>query len=119
MKWASSFADGAEVLLCQRPANAGRWQNMWEVLTRAKLGEDVSEAAARVAKGTDWPGRGGPRGGVDDQARRDTRMRSRSCAWKQELTGGEFAPGAYAAAKVAEPAELAEYPVSSPQRKRS
>ena len=30
---------------------------------------------------------------------------------------GTFAPGAYAAAKWVTPAELAEYPVSAPQRK--
>jgi A/G-specific adenine glycosylase len=109
--------DGPKVLLCRRPADAGRWQNMWEVPHAARAdGEDLSDAAARVAKELT---------GLDVDAGAElltikhgvTRYAITLACVEAEVAGGSFAPGAYAEAKWLAPAELAEYPVSSPQRK--
>jgi A/G-specific adenine glycosylase len=109
--------DGDKVLLCQRPASAGRWQNMWEVPHAPREGgEEVPDAAARVAKElTDLDVEVGAelltiKHGV-------TRYAITLVCVEASPTGGAFAPGAYAAAKWLAPAELAEYPVSAPQRK--
>jgi A/G-specific adenine glycosylase len=111
--------DGEKILLCQRPANAGRWQNMWEVPHAPReTDEDISDAAVRVAKELT---------GLDVEVGAEvltikhgvTRYAITLVCIEAEVsrTGGEFVPGAYAAAKWLTPAELAEYPVSSPQRK--
>src|SRR5439155_24052174 len=43
--------DGGRVLLCRRPADAARWQNMWEVPHAAgREGEADAEAAVRGGK---------------------------------------------------------------------
>lgn len=109
--------DGAKVLLCQRPATAGRWQNMWEVPHAPRGdGEDLSAAAARVARElTGFEVEPGAellliRHGV-------TRYAIALACVEAARAGGAFAPGAYAAAKWVAPAELADYPVSAPQRK--
>jgi len=108
---------GEKVLLCQRPADAGRWQNMWEVPHAPRAdGEDVNEAAVRVAKELT---------GVIVEATTEvmtikhgvTRYAITLVCVEAERTGGAFAPGAYAAARWVTPAELAEFPVSAPQRK--
>ena len=83
--------------------------------TRAD-GEDVDDAAVRVAKELTGLRRGGRRGGADDPARRHA-VRDHARVRGGSADGGAFAPGAYAEAKWVTPAELAEYPVSSPQRK--
>ena len=50
--------DRQRILVCQRPANARRWQNMWEVPhAEREAGEDVKMAAIRVA--TELLGSGG------------------------------------------------------------
>ena len=109
--------DGKKLLLCQRPANAGRWQQMWEVPHAPRAnGEDISDAAARVAKELT---------GLDVEVGTEvmtikhgvTRYAITLVCVEAERTGGKFARGAYAAAKWVTPAELADYPVSSPQRK--
>jgi A/G-specific adenine glycosylase len=109
--------DGERILLCQRPAHAGRWQNMWEVPHAPREdNEDIPDAAARVAKELT---------GFDVEVGAEvlkikhgvTRYAITLVCIEASLTGGEFAPGAYAAAKWLTPSELAEYPVSSPQRK--
>ena len=109
--------DGKKILLCQRPANASRWQNMWEVphAERAE-DEDVAEAAVRLAKELT---------GFDVEIGAEvmtikhsvTRYAITLVCMEATLTGGKFAPGAYAKAKWVTPAKLADYPVSSPQRK--
>ncbi len=109
--------DGDKLLLCQRPANAGRWQNMWEVphAPRAE-GEEVNAAAVRVAKeltGFDIE----PGAEVMVIKHRVTRYAITLVCVEAALVGGEFVPGAYAEAKWVTPAELANDPVSSPQRK--
>jgi A/G-specific adenine glycosylase len=109
--------DGPKVLLCRRPADAGRWQNMWEVPHAPRAdGEELSGAAARVAKELT---------GLDVNAGAElltvkhgvTRYAITLACVEAEVAGGSFAPGAYAEAKWLAPEELAEYPVSSPQRK--
>jgi A/G-specific adenine glycosylase len=109
--------DGEKVLLCRRPANAGRWQNMWEVPHAPRAAsEDISAAAMRVAKeltGFDV------QSGAEVQTIKHgvTRYAITLVCVEASLVGGVFTPGAYAEAKWVTPAELADYPVSSPQRK--
>jgi A/G-specific adenine glycosylase len=109
--------DGGKVLICKRPADAARWQNMWEV-PHAVRGddEDAAAAAVRVAKElTGFAVEAGPelltvRHGV-------TRFAITMECVEAARRGGRFAPGFYAEAKWVTPAELADYPVSSPQRR--
>jgi A/G-specific adenine glycosylase len=109
--------DGEKLLLCQRPADAGRWQNMWEVPHAPRAADEPAAAAAvRVAKeltGLDV------RPGAEVMTVRHgvTRYAITLVCVEAERTGGRFARGAYAAAEWVTPAELAAYPVSSPQRK--
>ncbi|MBX9580429.1 MAG: A/G-specific adenine glycosylase [Gemmataceae bacterium] len=109
--------DGGHILLCQRPADAARWQNMWEVPHAAvREDESLTEAAVRVAKeltGLDVdPGdeRLTVKHGV-------TRFSITMACVEAVLRAGGFTPGYYAAGRWVTPAELADYPVSSPQRK--
>lgn len=109
--------DRDRLLLCQRPADAGRWQNMWEVphAPRAE-GEDISAAAVRVAKestGLDID----PGSEILTVKHGVTRYAITLVCLEAALAGGEFAPGMYADAKWVLPSELGEYPVSAPQRK--
>jgi A/G-specific adenine glycosylase len=108
---------GGKILLCQRPADAGRWQNMWEVphAPRAE-GEDVSDAAVRLAE--ELTGfRVEPGAEVMTIKHTVTRYAITLVCVEAERTGGKFVRSAYAAAKWVAPTELAAYPVSSPQRK--
>ncbi len=109
--------DGDKLLLCQRPADAGRWQNMWEVphAPRAE-GEDVNTAAARVAKeltGFDIE----PGAELLTIKHGVTRYAITLVCLEATRAGGMFAPGPYTEAKWVSPTDLADYPVSSPQRK--
>jgi A/G-specific adenine glycosylase len=108
---------GPRVLLAQRPADAGRWQNMWE-FPRGELGpgEGYDAAAARLlAPLTGVEAALGPelltvRHGV-------TRFRITLVALEAEYRRGEFASPFYARGAWLRPAELAGYPVSAPQRR--
>ncbi len=109
--------DGDKLLLCQRRADAGRWQNMWEVphAPRAE-GEDVNAAAVRIVKAlTDFDIEPGAE--VMTIKHGVTRYAITLVCVEGTLAGGAFVPGAYAGAKWVTPDELAEYPVSAPQRK--
>jgi A/G-specific adenine glycosylase len=108
---------GKRVLLCRRPVNAGRWQNMWEVPHAERTaGEELAKSVARVAKEltglTVNPGREllTIRHGV-------TRYRITLTVLEAKVQKGKFVPGFYTEAKWLTPSELAAYPVSSPQRK--
>ena len=109
--------DGDKVLLCQRPADAGRWQNMWEIPHAPRASdEDVTAAAVRVTKeltGFDVE----PGAEVMTVKHGVTRYAITLVCVEAELAGGAFARGAYAEARWVTPAELAAYPVSAPQRK--
>ncbi|MCI0701544.1 MAG: A/G-specific adenine glycosylase [Planctomycetia bacterium] len=109
--------DGKKLLLCQRPGDAGRWQNMWEVPHAPRAdGEDIDDAAVRVAKElTGLDVEIGPE--VLTIKHSVTRYSITLVCVEATLAGGTFAAGAYAKAKWVKPTELAEYPVSSPQRK--
>lgn len=109
--------DGGKLLLCQRPADAGRWQNMWEVPHAPRAtGEEVSAAAVRVAR--ELTGFGvEPGAEVLTVKHGVTRYEITLVCVEAALLGGTFVPGAYARAKWVGPAELAEHPVSAPQRK--
>ncbi|MDB5306244.1 MAG: mutY [Gemmataceae bacterium] len=105
------------VLLCRRPGNAARWQNMWEVPHAARGGgEDVSAAAVRVAKeltGLDVA--------VDAELATIrhgvTRYAITLVCVDATLVGGEFASTFYAEGRWVAPPALGDFPVSSPQRK--
>lgn len=109
--------DGEKVLLCQRPADAGRWQNMWEVPHAAMgEGEALPEAAVRVAReltGIEVE----PGGELLAVKHGVTRYAITMTCVGATARGGGFTPGFYAAGRWLLPAELADYPVSSPQRK--
>jgi A/G-specific adenine glycosylase len=109
--------DRKRVLLCQRPADARRWQNMWEVPHAERAPEeDVPTAAIRVAKELT---------GLDVEPGTEvlvvkhgvTRFAITLVCVEAAYRSGSFAPGYYVVAKWLTPPELATYPVSSPQRK--
>jgi A/G-specific adenine glycosylase len=108
---------GAKVLLCRRRDDADRWQNMWEVPHAERSADETLPAAAvRAAKGLT---------GIDVQPGERvltlthgvTRFRITLVCVEAVALAGEFVPGFYAEAKWLDPKELADYPVSSPQRK--
>ncbi len=109
--------DGDKVLLCQRPADAGRWQNMWEVPHAPRTaGEEIGAAAVRVAKElTGFAVEPGAE--VMTVKHGVTRYAITLVCVEAALAGGAFERGAYSAAKWVLPAELTDYPVSAPQRK--
>jgi A/G-specific adenine glycosylase len=109
--------DGVKVLLCKRRSDAGRWQNMWEVPhAERRDSEELPEAAVRVAK--ELTGLV-VKPGADVMTIRHgvTRFRITLACVEATVRRGEFAAGAYAEGKWVKPADLANYPVSSPQRK--
>jgi A/G-specific adenine glycosylase len=109
--------DGGRVLLCRRPADAARWQNMWEVPHAARAdGEDDAAAATRIAKElTGLDVTAGPH--LTTIKHGVTRFAITLVCVEVARRGGRFAPGFYAEGRWVTPAELADYPVSSPQRK--
>lgn len=109
--------DGAKLLLCRRRPDAGRWQNMWEVPHADRAdSESLDAAAVRVAK--ELTGLN-VFAGVEVMTIRHavTRYAITLVCVEATVTHGTFAPGFYADGKWVTPAELADYPVSSPQRK--
>jgi A/G-specific adenine glycosylase len=108
---------GKRILVCQRPPDAQRWQNMWEVPHAERLpNEDLTMVAIRIARELSGleiePGAEilSIRHGV-------TRFAITLVCLEAEYHSGSFAPGFYAAAKWLLPCELIDYPVSSPQRR--
>jgi A/G-specific adenine glycosylase len=109
--------DGPKLLLCRRPADAARWQNMWEVPHAEAAEGETDEAAAvrvvreltglRVAAGAE----------VTTITHGVTRFAITLTVLAARRTAGKFKPGFYAEAKWVTPAELAGYPASAPQRK--
>jgi A/G-specific adenine glycosylase len=103
--------------LVQRPAAAVRWAGLWE-FPHGELagGETHEEAARRLLAGlTGLEARLGAelttiRHGV-------TRFQITLVSFEAEHAGGEFRSDFYAQGVWVEPADLAGYPVSSPQRK--
>lgn len=109
--------DGSRVLLCRRPADAGRWPNMWEA-PHAPIGEneDLSSAAVRITR--ELTGLEVEPGAEATTIRHAiTRYRVTLVCMEAALRGGQFTPGFYVAADWVSWAELDKHPVSSPQRK--
>jgi A/G-specific adenine glycosylase len=108
---------GPRVLLCQRPADAGRWQNMWEVPHSAcSKGENSSTAATRIVReltGLEVE----PGNQVMTIRHSITRYRVTMHCIEATLRGGRFTSRFYAKGAWLKPAELEQYPVSSPQRR--
>ena len=108
---------GSKVLLCRRPADSDRWQNMWEVPhAQVRAGETRDEAAARIARelaGFDVE----TVEGVATIKHTVTRYAITMTCVEARQRGGSFASGFYAAARWLTPAETAAFPLSSPQRK--
>jgi A/G-specific adenine glycosylase len=108
---------GPRVLLVQRPADSSRWANMWE-LPHGELeaGESYEAAAGRLL---------GPLTGLEAELGPElmtvrhgvTRFRITLVCLEAEYRGGKFASEAYTRGVWLRPAELAHYPVSTPQRK--
>ncbi len=109
--------EGHKILLCRRPDSARRWQNMWEMPHAPRTaGEELTETAHRVAKElTGFEVKAGEE--LLTIKHRVTRYAITLTCVEAEHIGGAFLPGAYAEAKWVAVADLAEYPVSSPQRK--
>jgi A/G-specific adenine glycosylase len=105
------------ILLCRRRADANRWQNMWEVPhAERNPAEELGPAAVRVAR--ELTGLAVEPGAEVVTVRHGvTRFRITLACVEADAPNGEFVPGFYAAAEWLTPAELAERPVSSPQRK--
>jgi A/G-specific adenine glycosylase len=104
------------VLLAQRPAS-GRWANLWEFPHGpAGAAEAPEQAAVRLAREL---------AGLEVAVGVElitikhavTRYRITLACFEAEHIAGEFCPGFYVQAAWIEPAELANYPVSAPQRR--
>jgi A/G-specific adenine glycosylase len=108
---------GEQVLLVQRPANSTRWANLWEFPhDPLREGEDHEQAAGRLVQElTGLKVRLGPewmtiRHGV-------TRFAITMVCFEADYQGGEFRSSFYVHGVWLNPADLASYPVSSPQRR--
>jgi A/G-specific adenine glycosylase len=109
--------DGGKVLLCRRPADAARWQNMWEV-PHAAVTDGEPEAAAAVRIADELTGlKVEPGAELLTVKHGVTRYAITMVCVEASYRGGAFAPGFYAAAEWADVAALGDYPVSAPQRK--
>jgi A/G-specific adenine glycosylase len=108
---------GGRVLLCQRPPDAGRWQNMWEIPHGPRgEGEAIPAAAARVAKNlTGLSVRVGD--SIYTLRHPVTRFRITMECLEASVTGGRFSSDFYTTGQWLTLEELNDYPVSSPQRK--
>ena len=105
------------ILLCRRPATAGRWQNMWEVPHAEMLpGDDVLEAARRI--GSELTGL---KLAIGEELltieHTVTRYSIAMTCLEASRIRGKFRSDFYAEATWLTPEQLGEYPVSSPQRK--
>lgn len=108
--------NGSRVLLCRRPANA-RWANMWEVPHEVQReSESAAEAAVRIAKELT--------GLVVDVREELLTIKHGVTRWsitlecvEAALRSGTFASRFYQEGRWVKLGELADYPVSSPQRK--
>jgi A/G-specific adenine glycosylase len=105
-----------KVLLVQRPAT-GRWANLWEFPhAQRSEAESHEQAAARVlAEILGIEARLGPE--ILTVQHGVTRYRITLVCFEADHTSGEFRPGFHVRGMWVDPASLADYPVSSPQRR--
>lgn len=105
-----------KVLLCQRPAHATRWQNMWEVPHgERRPNEEPATAAVRVAKeltGLDVE----PGAEVLTVRHAVTRFRITLVCVEATVRDGRFTSDFYKANQWVKLTDLAKYPVSTAQR---
>jgi A/G-specific adenine glycosylase len=109
---------GGRVTLFRLPPTAKRWAGMWEVPHGPIVpGEDLAVASARVCR--ELTGLTVSVGEEVATIRHGvTRFDISVTAFEATATGGSFAPGHYyAEAREVPAAELADYPMSTPQRK--
>jgi len=108
---------GSKLLLCRRPADAARWQNMWEV-PHAEVVEGEADDVAAVRVVRELTGLTVTAGADLTVVKHGvTRYAITLTVLGATRTAGRFAAGYYAEAKWVTPAELAGFPVSAPQRK--
>jgi A/G-specific adenine glycosylase len=107
---------GPRVLLAQRPPDAARWANLWEFphgeLTTGETHEAAAERLLKQLTGLDAIVGSELltiRHGV-------TRFRITMTCLEAEYRGGRFRSEFYRRGRWLRPAELADYPVSAPQR---
>jgi len=109
--------DRGRILMCRRPADANRWQNMWEVPHgEAMPGELPADAAARIA--TELTGlkvRLGPRIATIDHT--VTRHSISMAAFEAIRRRGRFVRRFYAEARWLDAEAIDELPLSTPQRR--
>jgi A/G-specific adenine glycosylase len=108
---------GNKFVLCQRPANASRWQNMWEV-PRAELkpNEAASKAAVRIA--SELTGlKVTPGDQIATIRYTVTRFRYTMSCVTAKVSRGRLVRGDYAETRWVNLSELPRYPLSSPQRR--
>ncbi len=105
------------VLLVQRPPDASRWAGLWEFPHGPVAdGESFESAAARLA--SELTGLHVRVGSELETVRHSfTRYQITLVCFEAEHAAGEFQPGSYAQGRWLQPDELADYPVSSPQRR--
>jgi A/G-specific adenine glycosylase len=107
---------GPRVLLVKRPESASRWANLWEFPHGPLLdGETHEDAALRLPRGGGLEVTLGPelltvRHGV-------TRFRITIVCFEAEHQRGEFHSDFYSHGRWLPPQQLADYPVSAPQRR--
>jgi A/G-specific adenine glycosylase len=108
---------GGRVLLCRRPATAARWANMWEVPHgELRDGETPEDGAGRLL--AELTGLEADVGAEVITVRHTvTRYRITMVCLEAEHRAGEFRPAYYEEGRWLTPGELADYPVSAPQRR--
>ncbi len=114
---AAVVRDGPRLLVCRRRAEADRWQNMWELPHGVRLPAEIPAiAAARLAQ--ELTGFTVQPGAVIATVRHSvTRFRITMVCVESVRTSGTFGPGFYTEASWLLPEEIAQLPVSAPQRK--
>jgi A/G-specific adenine glycosylase len=108
---------GHKMFLLRRPPDASRWAGLWEFPHGPLLPRETPEqAAARLpAELLGFRTNLGPE--LLTVCHGITRFQITLVCFEAEYRGGRFHPGTYAEGRWLSPAELADYPVSSPQRR--
>jgi A/G-specific adenine glycosylase len=105
------------ILLCRRPPDASRWQNMWEVPhAEVRGGETPPRAAVRIAPeltGFDVA----PGNEIATIRHGVTRFAITMICMEATIRGGSFASDFYSEGRWVKPDELTHFPVSTPQRR--
>jgi A/G-specific adenine glycosylase len=103
------------VLLVQRP-DGGRWASLWEFphVEQEPL-ESSADAAQRLLESLGL--RGAIQGELATIRHAVTRFSIALTCLRARWRKGEFASSAYAASRWVAPAELADFPISAPQRR--